>query len=72
MDEIGYGIAYLYNLIFPHELFTNYIVEKPTIFSYKQMVKTSPIWGSAYIIGAKYSAKISTLLTQCSSCPILA
>lgn len=58
MDGVGYGTAYLHNSKhIPHKLLTNYNVEEPGAYSHKQMMKISPIWVQAYIIGPEYGTQ---------------
>lgn len=57
------GWSWLWNSIFtqfktyPHKLLTNYNVEEPGVYSHKQMMKISPIWVQAYIIGPEYGTQ---------------
>lgn len=72
------GWSWLQNSVFTqsktfvHKLLTNYNVGEPGVYSHKQMLKISPIWGPAYMARPKYGVQKPTLSTQCFSCLISA
>lgn len=63
------GWSWLQNSVFTqsktfvHKLLTNYNVEEPGVYSHKQMLKISPIWGPAYMARPKYGVQKPTLST---------